>query len=57
MQHWLQDPDFNDVRGPDALGKLPQAEREEWRQLWADVTDTLAKAQGKAPPQPRPGVK
>jgi hypothetical protein len=50
MQHWLHDPDFNGVRGPDALGQLPQAEREGWRQLWADVADTLARAQGKSAP-------
>jgi tetratricopeptide (TPR) repeat protein len=61
MQHWLSDTDFNGVRGPDALAKLPEAERERWRQLWADVAATLAKAQGKgtpaekgAPPQQGP---
>ena len=47
MQHWLSDPDFNSVRGPDALGKLPEAERKEWQKLWADVAVMLAKAQGR----------
>ena len=51
LQHWLTDPDFNGVRGPDALGKLPEAERKEWQKLWADVADTLAKAQGKRRPE------
>jgi tetratricopeptide (TPR) repeat protein len=46
MQHWLRDSDFNGVRGSEALGKLPEAERKEWQQLWADVADTLAKARG-----------
>jgi hypothetical protein len=36
MQHWQQDTDFAGVRG-DALDKLPQAERQEWRKLWEDV--------------------
>jgi hypothetical protein len=26
MQHWLKDDDFAGVRGPEALGKLPEAE-------------------------------
>jgi tetratricopeptide (TPR) repeat protein len=57
MQHWLRDPDFNGMRGPDALGKLSEAERKEWQKLWADVANTLAKARGKTAPEQRPGVK
>jgi tetratricopeptide (TPR) repeat protein len=41
MRHWQQDPDFKGVRGPDALVKLPQGEREDWQKLWADVAETL----------------
>jgi hypothetical protein len=26
-RHWLRDPDFVGVRGPDALAQLPPAER------------------------------
>jgi hypothetical protein len=37
MRHWLRDVDFNGVRGPDALGNLPEAERQRWQQLWQDV--------------------
>jgi hypothetical protein len=37
MAHWQQDPDFAGVRGPEALARLPEAERREWQQLWADV--------------------
>jgi tetratricopeptide (TPR) repeat protein len=45
MQHWLRDADFKGVRGAEALAKLPEAEREPWRALWADVAATLARAQ------------
>jgi tetratricopeptide (TPR) repeat protein len=47
MKHWLTDGDFAGVRGPDALAKLPEAERQEWQKLWAEVAETLARAQGK----------
>jgi serine/threonine protein kinase/Flp pilus assembly protein TadD len=47
MQHWQQDTDFAGVRGPEALAKLPEAERLEWQKLWADVAGTLAQAPGK----------
>jgi serine/threonine protein kinase/Tfp pilus assembly protein PilF len=57
MYHRLHDPDFNGVRGPDALGKLPEAERKEWGKLWADVADTLAQARGKTAPEQRPDTK
>jgi tetratricopeptide (TPR) repeat protein len=39
------------VRGPDALAQLPQAEREGWRKLWADVAVTLARFQEQRRPQ------
>jgi tetratricopeptide (TPR) repeat protein len=44
MQHWQQDTDFAGVRGQDALAKLPEAERQQWQKLWADVADLLARA-------------
>jgi tetratricopeptide (TPR) repeat protein len=50
MQHWQQDSDFAGVRGTDALGRLPQAEAADWQRLWAEVADTLARAQGKTNP-------
>jgi tetratricopeptide (TPR) repeat protein len=43
MKHWLADPDFAGVRGPEALAKLPEGERSDWQKLWADVEATLAK--------------
>jgi hypothetical protein len=50
LAHWLKDTDFNGVRGHDALAKLPEAERQPWRTLWADVAATLARAQEKGTP-------
>jgi tetratricopeptide (TPR) repeat protein/serine/threonine protein kinase len=35
------DPALTAVREPDKLVKLPQAERDAWRRLWADVADML----------------
>ncbi|MFI5259249.1 MAG: tetratricopeptide repeat protein [Candidatus Limnocylindrales bacterium] len=46
LRHWQQDADFAGVRG-DALAKLPEAERQPWRQLWAEVERTLRKANDK----------
>ncbi len=43
LRHWQQDPDFAGVRG-DAISRLPEAERQPWQQLWADVEETLKKA-------------
>jgi tetratricopeptide (TPR) repeat protein len=49
LRHWQQDPDLAGVRGHKALDRLPEAERELWRKLWADVASTLARAGGKRP--------
>jgi len=40
LREWRQDADFAEVRG-NALAKLPEAERQPWQQLWADVEQTL----------------
>jgi tetratricopeptide (TPR) repeat protein/serine/threonine protein kinase len=48
LQHWLEDDDFVGVRGRDALAKLPEADRQEWRDLWEEV-ETL---QGRAAVSP-----
>jgi hypothetical protein len=49
LQDWLWDIQFAGVRGPDALARLPEAERQAWQRLWADVADTLARAVGMLP--------
>jgi serine/threonine protein kinase/tetratricopeptide (TPR) repeat protein len=56
MQHWLANGDFSGVRGPEALAKLPEPERQPWQQLWDDVADTLKRAQQKAAPEKRAGA-
>jgi serine/threonine-protein kinase len=57
MQRWQRDGDFDGVRGPEALAKLPEAERQAWQQLWADVADTLSCAQKKNGPPEKSGTK
>jgi serine/threonine-protein kinase len=57
MRHWQQDTDFAGVRGPEALTKLPEAERQEWQRLWADVTDTLDRAEGRSGPKQKSAPK
>jgi serine/threonine-protein kinase len=37
LTHWLEDADLASVRGEQSLAALPDAEREGWRKLWADV--------------------
>jgi Flp pilus assembly protein TadD len=37
LTHWQQDLAFISVRTPRALNALPDSEREEWQDLWADV--------------------
>jgi tetratricopeptide (TPR) repeat protein/serine/threonine protein kinase len=57
MRHWQQDKDFAGVRGDQPLAKLPEAERAAWQKLWADVADTLARAQAEPAPKSKPAAK
>jgi hypothetical protein len=57
MQYWLRDTSFAGVRGPDALAKLPEAERPAWHKLWTDVAQTLAQAQKNAVAEKKPDKK
>jgi tetratricopeptide (TPR) repeat protein len=57
LQHWLADPDFAGVRGPEALAKLPEAERRGWQQLWYQVADILAQALSKSTPEKKTKAK
>jgi tetratricopeptide (TPR) repeat protein len=54
LRRWLEDPDLAGVRGEPALAQLPEAEREPWRRLWADVADALGKTPEKTGPEDRP---
>jgi Tfp pilus assembly protein PilF len=47
LAHWQKDTDLASVRDKEALGKLPDDEREEWRQLWNDVAALLKRVQEK----------
>jgi Flp pilus assembly protein TadD len=47
LQHWQQDPDLASLRDKAALAKLPEAERQAWQKLWADVDAMLATARKK----------
>jgi hypothetical protein len=55
MQDWLADPDFAGVRGPEALARLSEPERQAWQMLWAKVADTLARAERTTSPEQRAG--
>jgi serine/threonine-protein kinase len=46
MQHWQGDADFAGVRGPDALARLPEAERPRWQKLWEEVAALRKRAAG-----------
>jgi tetratricopeptide (TPR) repeat protein len=52
LEHWQTDTDLAGVRDKVALSKLPEAERKQWQQLWADVSALLKRAQGKKEPPP-----
>jgi serine/threonine-protein kinase len=43
LAHWKGDPDLAPVREAKALEKLPAAERDAWRKLWADLDVVLGK--------------
>src|SRR5262249_956587 len=55
VRDWLEDPHLAGVRGPDSLGWLPEAERQAWPGLLADVVDTLDRAEGTTPPETKAG--
>jgi serine/threonine-protein kinase len=44
LERWRKDPDLAGLREKDALAKLPQAERDACRRLWADVAALLERA-------------
>jgi serine/threonine-protein kinase len=45
MRHWQQDADLAPVRDQEALDRLPDDERQSWRQLWDDVGALLKKVE------------
>src|SRR5262249_35726295 len=51
LQRWFNDPGFAGVREPNELARLPEAERQAWRKLWADIADIWAQAEGTTLPR------
>jgi tetratricopeptide (TPR) repeat protein/serine/threonine protein kinase len=51
VEHWQNDTALAGIRDSSALAKLPAAERASFEKLWADVADTLARAQATKPPK------
>jgi serine/threonine-protein kinase len=47
VAHWQQDADLVSVRDKAALDKLPDNERQQWRQLWDDVAVLLKEVEPK----------
>jgi hypothetical protein len=47
LQQRKLDADLAGVRDPLALEKLPEAERQDWQKLWADVDALVKKTQPK----------
>jgi tetratricopeptide (TPR) repeat protein len=50
MQHWQDNADFVGVRGVEALGRLPAAERAGWQKLWQEVEELRQRAAAPARP-------
>jgi serine/threonine-protein kinase len=46
LRQWQYDASLAGVRDEKALAKLPEVERQGWRQLWSDVADLLQKTGG-----------
>jgi hypothetical protein len=46
MQHGQNDAALAGVRGDAALTKLPEAERQDWQQLWVNVEALRQRAGG-----------
>ena len=46
LARWLENTDFNGVRGDQALAGLPQAERGAWQELWQQVEALRRRAAG-----------
>ena len=44
LRHWQRDRDLAGLRDDNKLAKLPAAEQQACRQLWADMAGLLAKA-------------
>jgi tetratricopeptide (TPR) repeat protein len=50
LRRWKADIDLARVRDPDALARLPEAERAAWQTLWVEVEALLKRAEGRESP-------
>jgi tetratricopeptide (TPR) repeat protein len=53
MQHWLTDTDVAEMRSPDGLARLPEAERQVWQGFWDEVQRLLDRAKATPPIAPQ----
>jgi hypothetical protein len=44
LSYWQKDANLDAVRDAKALAELPEKERQDWQQLWAEVNQLLQKA-------------
>jgi hypothetical protein len=49
LPHWKADPDLAGILDREAIDKLPDEERQAWRDFWSEVDALLAKAGGNRP--------
>jgi tetratricopeptide (TPR) repeat protein len=52
MQHWLTDTDFAEMRSPEGLARLPEAEQQTWQGFWDEVQRLLDHAKATPPIAP-----
>jgi hypothetical protein len=45
LEYWQRDSNLASVRVREALDRLPDNERQDWRRLWDDVTTLLNKVE------------
>jgi serine/threonine protein kinase/Flp pilus assembly protein TadD len=62
LWHWQHDRELAGVRDEAALAQLPEEDRAAWRQFWAEVDQTLARARARtpaaaAPPKMGPAIR
>ena len=50
LEDWKKHRDLIEVRDPEGLAKLPEAERKDWQAFWAEVDALILKAQDKKDP-------
>jgi serine/threonine-protein kinase len=49
LKQWQKDAALAGVRGEEALARLPEAERQEWQRLWAEVAQLLERTEREKP--------